>query len=139
MRYAKYINEREIEYAPKNKAGVSNYDQDIEKLAADGYIPVLETPKPEEGNYTLSYVQEGGQIKFVWTLQPPPSVPEKTEPTLQEQVLTKEGEYGLNRATRTALLALADLGATLDSPLLDRAHEIETLAAPLRTEEAGDE
>ena len=56
-------------------------------------------------------------------------------PTLQEQVQAKEGEYGLNRATRTALLALAELGATLDSTLLDRVHEIETLAAPLREAE----
>lgn len=61
------------------------------------------------------------------------------EPTLQEQVQAKEGAYGLNRATRTALLALAELGATLDSTLLDRVHEIETLAAPLRTQEAGDD
>ena len=61
------------------------------------------------------------------------------EPTLQEQVQAKEGEYGLNRATRTALLALAELGATLDSTLLDRVQEIETLAAPLRTQEADDE
>ena len=61
------------------------------------------------------------------------------EPTVREQVQAKEGEYGLNRATRTALLALAELGATLDSTLLDRVHEIETLAAPLRTEEEADD
>ncbi|MBP3513297.1 MAG: hypothetical protein J6J74_02235 [Elusimicrobiaceae bacterium] len=67
MKYAKYISEREIEYAPKNKGGVSNYNQDAEKLAADGYLPVLETPRPEGGNFTLSYKKEAEQIKLVWT------------------------------------------------------------------------
>lgn len=138
MRYAKYISSTEIEYAPKNKSGVSNYDQDTERLAADGYLPVLETPRPEGENFTLSYKREAGQIKFVWTEATPP-VTETQEPTLQEQVLQKEGEYGLNRATRTALLALQARGAELDSTLLGRVNEIELLAKPLRTTEADNE
>lgn len=79
MKYAKYISEREIEWAPKNKAGVSNYNQDTEKLAADGYLPILETPRPEGGNFTLSYKKEAGQIKFVWSEETPP------EPTYAEK------------------------------------------------------
>lgn len=83
-------------------------------------------------NGTLHIEERDGQYVIVANASLP-------EPTLQEQVQAKEGEYGLNRVTRTALLALAELGATLDSTLLDRVHEIETLAAPLRTQEADDD
>lgn len=58
--------------------------------------------------------------------------PTEAEPTLQEQVQAKEEEYGLNRATRTALLALQAQGVELDEQLMARVAEVEEAAQPLR-------
>ena len=54
-------------------------------------------------------------------------------------VTTLEDRYGLPRATRTALLALQAQGVELDKQLMARVAEVEEAAAPLRTQEAGDD
>ena len=41
MKYAKLI-ENNIEYAPKNKGSISNYNLDVELMIADGYKPVVD-------------------------------------------------------------------------------------------------
>ena len=58
------------------------------------------------------------------------------EPTAQEQVRVLEAQTGLTRAVRELVLA-ENSGAS--EYVKSKAQEIETLAAPLRTQEAGDD
>ena len=58
------------------------------------------------------------------------------EPTVQEQVHALESQTGLTRAVRELVLA-ENSGAS--EYVKSKAQEIETLAAPLRTQEAGDD
>ena len=62
--------------------------------------------------------------------------PTEPEPTAQEQVRVLEAQTGLTRAVRELVLA-ENSGAS--EYVKSKAREIETLAAPLRTEEADDE
>ena len=61
----------------------------------------------------------------------------KSEPTAEEQVRAKEAQTGLTRAVRELVLA-ENSGAS--EYVKSKAQEIETLAAPLRTDntEAGE-
>ena len=58
------------------------------------------------------------------------------EPTADEQVRVLEAQTGLTRAVRELVLA-ENSGAS--EYVKSKAQEIETLAAPLRTREAGDD
>ena len=58
------------------------------------------------------------------------------EPTADEQVRVLEAQTGLTRAVRELVLA-ENSGAS--EYVKSKAQEIETLAAPLRTQEAGDD
>lgn len=58
------------------------------------------------------------------------------EPTADEQVQVLEAQTGLTRAVRELVLA-ENSGAS--EYVKSKAQEIETLAAPLRTQEAGDD
>lgn len=46
MTYVKIIDETTIETAPRNKGSVSNYNNDIAAMTADGYYPYKEEPQP---------------------------------------------------------------------------------------------
>ena len=45
MRYAKLVNNI-LEFAPKNKGSILNYDLDIEQMVADGYKPFIQAEIP---------------------------------------------------------------------------------------------
>lgn len=62
--------------------------------------------------------------------------PERPEPTTAERVTALEAQTGLTRAVRELVLA-ENSGAS--EYVKSKAQEIETLAAPLRTQEAGDD
>lgn len=62
--------------------------------------------------------------------------PQEPEPTVQEQVRTLEMQTGLTRAVRELVLA-GNSGAS--EYVKSKAQEIEVLAEPLRTQEAGDD
>lgn len=64
------------------------------------------------------------------------AAPQKPEPTLSDAVAGLEMKYTLPRPMRTTLLALRKQGAELDGTLMARVDEIESLAAPLRAQEA---
>ena len=61
--------------------------------------------------------------------------PTEAEPTAQEQVRVLEAQTGLTRAVRELVLA-ENSGAS--EYVKSKAREIETLAAPLRTQEAAE-
>lgn len=58
MQYVKFISETKIEPAPQNTTLVSNYNQNVEKLTADGYKPLTEAVQPLDGKrYKTLYRQ----------------------------------------------------------------------------------
>lgn len=126
MKYAKLVNGA-LQYAPRNKGSVSNYNQDVTAMLADGYLPVEETEYPKDGNnYSASYAEAEGKIVQSWTLVP---TPEPVPPTIEQQVATLEAVTGLTRAVRE--LVLADNSGVSDY-VRAKAQEIESLANLLR-------
>lgn len=126
MRYAKIINGN-LEYAPKNKGAVSNFDQDVTAMMSDGYMPVIPAVRPDDGQeYRLSYEQTGSQIREVWTLLPPP---EPVTLPLAQQVDVLETQTGLTRAVRELVLT-ENSGSS--QYVKDQARKLENMAAPLR-------
>lgn len=65
MKYAKLIN-GVLTFPPRNKDNVINYFLNEELLKKDGYKPVIEAIKPEEGYYKAEYAEEENQITEVW-------------------------------------------------------------------------
>ena len=65
MRYVKLIDNK-IEYAPKNKGSILNYDLDIEQMLADGYKPFVEIERPQTNRfYHIEYSETDTQISEV--------------------------------------------------------------------------
>lgn len=75
-KYAKYISETQIEFPPKNKGSISNFDHNVEAMLADGYKEFIEAEKEIGKAYTITYVDEGVQILeiAVEIPQPDPAV-----------------------------------------------------------------
>ena len=77
MRYAK-LSAGAPEYAPRAvTAGRTHYNPAPESWLADnGYLPVAETPYPDDGKYYAgSWAERDGQIVRVWTETEPPETP----------------------------------------------------------------
>ena len=77
MKYAK-LNGGALEYAPRAvTAGRTHYNPAPESwLAENGYLPVAETPYPDDGKYYAgSWQERDGQIARVWTETEPPEAP----------------------------------------------------------------
>lgn len=126
MKYAKLVNGA-LQYAPRNKGSVSNYNQDVTAMLADGYLPVEETEYPKDGNnYSVNYAEAEGKIVQSWMLVP---TPEPVPPTIEQQVATLEAVTGLTRAVRE--LVLAENSGVSDY-VRAKAQEIESLANLLR-------
>lgn len=64
MKYAKLIDESNVEFAPKNKGAVVNYNMSDELMRADGYKPLSEVALPEYTNrmYHLEYLETPEEI-----------------------------------------------------------------------------
>lgn len=77
MRYAK-LNAGALEYAPRTvTVGRTHYNPaPAAWLAENGWLPVAETPYPQDGGYyTGSWQERDGQIVRVWTPAEPPELP----------------------------------------------------------------
>ena len=64
--FAKRINEYELEYPPKNKGTVINYNINEELLLNDGYKPLLTVEKPNNDRlYEIKYEESANNIQEV--------------------------------------------------------------------------
>ena len=62
--FAKLISEHEVEFPPINKDGISNYNLAEDLLIADGYKEYIPYgPYPEDGWYSIYYVDDGSAIR----------------------------------------------------------------------------
>ena len=61
-KYVKLISETQIEYPPKNKGSIINYDIDIPQLIFDGYKELIEAQKEEGKAYTITYTESENKI-----------------------------------------------------------------------------
>ena len=78
MKYVKFISETQIEYPPINKGNVINYNLDVTRLLADGYKPLEEAEKPQ-GEYTLTYRDDGDHITEIVTVPTPEELARRRE------------------------------------------------------------
>lgn len=62
MRYAK-LTDGEIEFAPKNKGAISNYNLSVELMTADGYKPLVVIEEPTEDKPLIRYRETNKQIE----------------------------------------------------------------------------
>lgn len=68
IKYAKILDNGALEYAPRDKAGVSNWGLNEELVLADGYLPIEDSKYPEDGKaYTTSYKEKDGVITTIYT------------------------------------------------------------------------
>ena len=77
IRYAKFVNNN-LQYAPRTiTIGQTHYNPTPETwLAENGYLPVVETPYPDDGKYYAgSWVEQDGQIVRTWTETEGPETP----------------------------------------------------------------
>ena len=111
QKYAKVIN-------AKNKMCQVGIGTDTEFYVSLG-MELTEVEQGPDGNWYLAGY-----------------APTEAEPTAQEQVRVLEAQTGLTRAVRELVLA-ENSGAS--EYVKTTAQEIEALAEPLRTQEAGDD
>lgn len=65
MKYARLINNN-IDFAPKNKGNIFNYNTNIELMLSDGYKPFTEVSKPVTNRrYHIEYEETSEQITEV--------------------------------------------------------------------------
>lgn len=64
MKYAKLIDESNVEFAPKNKGAIVNYNMSDKLMRADGYKPLSKAPLPEDTNrmYHLEYSETPEEV-----------------------------------------------------------------------------
>ena len=86
MKYAK-IKDNSLEYAPRNKEGISNWINDEQAVLAEGYLPV-ELQDIPEGKYQVGYEVANGVI--VRKLE---DVPEPQAPTKEQVELARRQSY----------------------------------------------
>lgn len=60
--YAKFISKTQIEYPPKNKGNIINYNLNIEALKADGYKEFVSAEKDPQKKYEITYRETKTQI-----------------------------------------------------------------------------
>lgn len=64
--YVKYISETQIEYPPKNKDNIINYNLDTELLIQDGYKEFVPVVIPETNRkYHINYVENDDNVAEV--------------------------------------------------------------------------
>ena len=77
--YAKYINETTIEFPPKNKGDIINYNLDVETLIMDGYKEFIKAETEIGKSYTFTYAETETQIIETATEIPQPDPAEQRE------------------------------------------------------------
>ena len=78
-KYAKLISETQIQFPPKNKGDIINYNLDIPQLIADGYKEFIEAEKEIDKVYTIKYRETETQILEIATEIPQPDPAEQRE------------------------------------------------------------
>lgn len=66
--YVKYINNKKVIEAPKNKDGICNYNLDVDRMIQDGYklfVPSSVPPETEIRMYHLEYRENPDNIAEV--------------------------------------------------------------------------
>lgn len=66
-KYVKFISETQIEFPPKNKGNIINYDLDVEKLIEDGYKEFVPATKEIGKSYNITYTETETQVFEVAT------------------------------------------------------------------------
>lgn len=64
--YAKLIDKDNIEFAPRNKGAILNYDVNVEAMTADGYKPFVEVDRPETTRfYHVEYDETADSVEEI--------------------------------------------------------------------------
>lgn len=82
QKYAKFINENQIEFAPQNKGAISNYNLSVELMTADGYKPLVVVEEPTQEKPLVKYREMEEQIEQYAEAVPQP---EPHVPTIEEK------------------------------------------------------
>lgn len=88
IKYAKINENGQLEYAPRNIPGISNWIEDEAAVLAAGYLPVEEKEVPN-GLFVAGYGVEGNKIIPVLADLPAPTYSElrrQSYPPLEEQL-----------------------------------------------------
>ena len=112
-KYAKLIEDR-IEFAPKNKGSILNYDLNVDLMLQDGYKPFVEVERPDTIRfYHIDYIESSDDISEV-------IVYDEMQEEAEERIRQQEEER-VNALTMTAL----DFIGVLEHVGLDYVTEIK--------------
>ena len=107
MKYVK-LNDGILEYAPKNKGSILNYNLNVDLMLQDGYKPFVEVERPETIRfYHIEYLESSDDISEV-------IVYDETQEEAEERVRKAEEERVkmLSCTKRDFALMLQELGVT---------------------------
>ena len=66
IKYAKLINKTTIQFPPKNKEGIINYNLNVDLMLQDGYKPFIKVEIPETNRvYHIEYIENTNNIQEV--------------------------------------------------------------------------
>ena len=105
QKYAKLVDGR-IEFAPKNKGSISNYNLSVELMTADGYKPLVVIEETTAEKPLVKYLETDKQIEQYAEAVPQPELP-----------LSQEDKAQQVRNERNLRLTLSDWTQLADSPL----------------------
>lgn len=93
--YVKYINETTIEYPPKNKGNIINYNLDYEQLRIDGYKVFVPATKEIGKAYNITYTETATQVieNAVEIIPDPAEVLRQAKQNKYNEAVSKANEY----------------------------------------------
>lgn len=112
--FAKYISRLEIQEAPRDIPGISNYNLNQALLIQDGYLPVEILAEPSENQHK---VYELSEDKIIQTVEDNP-----TEMVLSDPYAGL-GIEGFRRFQRDSLLRDTDFTQSVDAPFDEATKE----------------
>ena len=107
-RYVKLIDKDSIEFVPKNKGSILNYDLNVDLMLQDGYKPFVEVERPDTIRfYHIDYIESSDDISEV-------IVYDETQEEAEERIRQQEEERVkmLSCTKRDFALMLQELGVT---------------------------
>lgn len=131
MRYAKLIDNR-IEFAPKNKGSILNYNLDVELMLADGYKPFVEVERPETIRYYhIEYVETDTIAEVIVYDETQEEAEERIRQEEQQEFNRKFFNTSLGYVSRDVHMLNGDVKDFLTDilPLLQEGVEIYTYTA----------
>lgn len=93
--YVKFISNKQIEYPPKNKGNIINYDLDVEQLIADGYKEFVPATKEIGKAYDITYIETEDQVieNAEEIIPDPEEVLRQAKEAKYNEAVTKANEY----------------------------------------------